>query len=553
MGASENLDRGPGQAALKRIAWCAVVCLATTVAQAVGAEIGDFVGKPVVAVQLVSDGRPINDAAVLELVETQVGVPLSMRQIRESVTHLFSLGLFETVEVDGSLLGDGVALKYDLIPLQVIEWIEFEGNRGIAVDDARQVVLGTYGPAFRLDQIEEVAGTLRRFYRERGFLNATVRTRVDAADGRVLRVEVEAGQLAVVSRIIVRGVSATMYRRILDRLGLQTGRAYDGTDVDRRLSDYEGELHRQRYYEASFSHDIEVVDEGAGVHLLLDLQRGPRITVDFVGDVPGGDPAELVPIEREGSVDEDLLEDSDQRITDFLNDLGYRDATVRHMREAAGDDLSIVFTIERGRLYEIGKVVFTGNVDVSQTVLARLVGLEPGSALVMRDLDIGLATIVEYYHQLGYATVRVESVVAEISTGGTDRGESVFVTCEISIAEGVRTTVRSVVIEGNEFRSDDELRVSISSMIGGGYYAQRVVSDRDTIQLLYFKRRVRAGRRECRTSLRRRVGGGRSRLSDQRRAADPHRAHSGRWQRRGRIGNDTSGARTRGGSATGAG
>ena len=130
MGAPENPDRGPDRAVLKRIAWCAVVCLATTVAQAVGAEIGDFVGKPVVAVQLVSDGRPIHDAAVLELVETRVGVPLSMRQVRESVTHLFSLGLFETVEVDGSLLGDGVALEYDLIPLQVIERIEFEGNRG---------------------------------------------------------------------------------------------------------------------------------------------------------------------------------------------------------------------------------------------------------------------------------------------------------------------------------------------------------------------------------------------------------------------------------------
>ena len=486
MCAPENLDRGPVRVALKRITWCAAVCLATTVAQAVGAEIGDFVGKPVVAVRLVSDGRPIQDAAVLELVETRVGVPLSMRQVRESVTHLFSLGLFETVEVEGSLLGDGVALEYDLIPLQVIERIEFEGNLGIPAGDARQVVSGTHGPAFRLDQIDGVADTLRRFYLERGFLSATVQTRVDAADGRVLRVQVEAGPRAVVSRIIVRGVSATMYRRILDRLGLQTGRAYDGTDVDRRLSDYEGKLRRRRYYEANFSHDIEVVDEGEGVHLLLDLQRGPRITIDLAGDeVPGGDLAKLVPIEREGSVDEDLLEDSDQRITGFLNDLGYRDATVRHTREAAGDELSIVFTVERGRLYEIGEIVFTGNVGVSQTALAPLVGLEPGSPLVMRDLDIGLATIAEYYHQLGYATVRVEPVITEISTDGTDPAESVPVTCEISIAEGVRTTVRSVVIEGNESRSDDELRASISSPVGGGYYAQRVVSDRGTIQLGY--------------------------------------------------------------------
>ena len=486
MRAPESRERWPGRVALTRIAWCAAVCVATTVVQAGGAEIGDFVGKSVVAVRLVSAGRPIHDAAVLGLVETRVGARLSMRQVRESVTHLFSLGLFETVEVEGSLLGDGVALEYDLTPLQVIERIEFEGNWSIPPGDARQVVSETHGPTFRLDQIDGVGDTLRRFYRARGFLSATVQTQVDAADGRVLRVQVEAGPRAVVSRIIVRGVSATMYRRTLDRLGLQTGQAYDGTDVDQRLSDYEGELRRRRYYEASFSHDVEMVDDGLGVHLLLDLQRGSRITIDFAGDeVPGGDPAELVPIEREGSVDEDLLEDADQRITGFLNDLGYRDATVWHTREAAGDELSIVFTVDRGRLYEIGEIVFTGNVGVSQTVLAPLVGLEPGSPLVMRDLDIGLATIAEHYHQLGYATVRVEPVVTELSTGGTNPGGSIPVTCEISITEGVRTTVRSVVLEGNEFRSDDELRALIGSPVGGPYYARRVVSDRGTIQLLY--------------------------------------------------------------------
>ena len=96
----------------------AAVCFVTLAAPAAGAEISDFVGKPVVTVQLVRDGRPLTDAAVLELLETRVGVPLSMRQVRESVTHLFSWGLFEGVEVDGTLLGGGVALEYDLIPLR---------------------------------------------------------------------------------------------------------------------------------------------------------------------------------------------------------------------------------------------------------------------------------------------------------------------------------------------------------------------------------------------------------------------------------------------------
>ena len=483
---ASHIRRWSGWAMPRRVVGLAAACSVTLAGPAAGAEISDFVGKPVVTVQLVRDGRPLTDATVLELVETRVGVPLSMRQVRESVTHLFSLGLFEGVEVDGTLLGGGVALEYDLIPLRLIERIEFDGRTGLSPGDLSQVVTESYGPSFHVDQIERAAETLRLFYRERGFLTATVETQLDSEDGRLLRFAVEAGPRAVISRVVVRGVSATMYPLVLDRLGLATGRSYDGVDVDRRLSDYEGELRRRGYYETNLSHDIEIVDDGASVHLLLDLQRGLRITVTIVGDdLLGGAAAELVPIEREGSVDADLLEDSDRRITRFLNDLGYRDTTVRHTREASGDELSIVFTVERGRLYEIGEVAFAGNDSVSRTTLEQLVGLTVGNPLVIRDLDIGLAAIAEHYRQLGYATVRVEPVVAEMPTSGADSDRPVLVTCTISIIEGVRIAVRSVVIEGNEFRSDDELRTLTRSTVGGAYYAQQVVIDRDAIQLLY--------------------------------------------------------------------
>jgi hypothetical protein len=48
---------------------------------------------------------------------------------------------------------------------------------------------------------------------------------------------------------------------------------------------------------------------------------------------------ELVPAEREGSVDEDLLEDSTNRIEDALRANGYRDAKAPHTRVESGGEL----------------------------------------------------------------------------------------------------------------------------------------------------------------------------------------------------------------------
>ena len=66
------------------------------------AEVADYLGKPVTSVRLVLDGRDTTEPALVQVVETRLGDPLSMLAVRESVAHLFSLGRFDDVRVDAS-------------------------------------------------------------------------------------------------------------------------------------------------------------------------------------------------------------------------------------------------------------------------------------------------------------------------------------------------------------------------------------------------------------------------------------------------------------------
>lgn len=461
---------------------------APAAAPALAAGVDDFVGQRVVGVELLSGGALLRDEAVLELVETRVGEPLSMRKVRESVAHMFSLGRFENVAVDGRLQAGGVVLQYVLAPLRIIERIGIDGRPGVSADEVRRAVTDAHGPAFRAGQAPAIAGTLQRFYRERGFLSASVETRVERRGGRPeLRVAVRPGVRARIDQFTVRGVSATMYPLILERLGLRRGMVYDGRDIDRRLRGYEAELRGRRYYEISLGREIEVLGGGDLVHLVLDVRHGRRITVELAGDaVQDADLDALVPIAREGAVDEDLLEDADRRIAVLLQERGYRDAAVTHAREAAGEQLSLVFTVERGRLYRIGQVGFEGNATVPASELAPLVTAAPDSPLVMRDLEVSADLVAEHYRRLGYATVRVEPLVAELpSAAAAGPGPAVRVACTIDIVEGPRATVRSVQVEGSRFRSGAEWIATMESTAGSPYYARQVAADRDRIRALY--------------------------------------------------------------------
>lgn len=454
------------------------LCWPATSAQA-APDVDRYIGRNVVEVRLTADGRPLDDPTARELVETRPGEPLSMREVRETLAHLFSLGLFRGVEVGASDSNGGVALDYDLRSFETVERVEFTGVRGISEEWLRRFVAQRHGAAFLAGDAAAVAETVRSAYAERGFFTARVVSEVAGPIARrVLRMAVEAGPRALVRRWHITGESPVFHDTIRTRLGLRgTAMPYDGVEIAQRLGDYEGDLRRRGYFEARLSHEVERLND-VEVDVRLAIRRGPRVVVTFEGDeVPGARLVDLVPVAREASVDEDLLEDADQRIAGHLQALGYRDAAVTHVRDGDEERLSIVFRVTRGPLYRVGDIVVRGNRAVSDDQVRAIVGVAAGEALVLRDIDAGLAAIEEQYNRLGFATAR-----AVRSFSGTSAGDdAVEQRVEIAIDEGVRTIIREVAFEGASVRSPAALQQMVDAQSGDAYYGPQVERDRDVL------------------------------------------------------------------------
>ena len=90
--------------------------------------------------------------------------------------------------------------------------------------------------------------------------------------------------------------------------------------------------------------------DGRTVDLRVTALRGPIVRVVFTGDsVPADRRDELAPVLREGTTDEDLLEDSSRAIVDYFRARGYRDAINAYTREQTGDELTIDHVVPRSR------------------------------------------------------------------------------------------------------------------------------------------------------------------------------------------------------------
>jgi outer membrane protein insertion porin family len=206
--------------------------------------------------------------------------------------------------------------------------------------------------------------------------------------------------------------------------------------------------------------------------------------VVFTGDaLPADRRPELVPVEREGSVDEDLLEDSSNRIEEFLKAQGYRDATAPHTREEREDELVITFKVTRGQQYRVSRFEISGNASVALSDFEPALRLRDGEPFSEAKLDADVATIAEMYHRRGFAAARPLPAV-EIVTA-TPPPAQVPVAVRVVINEGPRTAVEAVTFSGNQAIGAAELRARMKLQAGAPYVPGLVAVDRDAIELAY--------------------------------------------------------------------
>lgn len=447
----------------------------------------DYVGRPIVRVEVLENGQRIEDDAVIDLIETSVGQPLDMADVRETILHLFSLGRFANVEADVRLEETGVAVLYRAVPL-TRSTIEFTGDPGLPIADLRQAVRARFGQSAPAAAIGDITDVLERVYRDRGYLQARVQPlSLAATEGRLV-FDVQAGPPARLGRVDVRGVSPAAGAELSDDLGLDSGDVYDPVALAARIDEREEEFRQNGYYEAAIQYTPRLDARGT-VDLLIDVDVGPHVTVTFEGDaLTRQEREDLVPIGREGSVHEDVLEDTSRRIATYLRDQGYWRAAVEYRRTQTGNEQRVVFTVRKGRRYDVGRVEISGNVSVPIGDLAPRLRVQEGEPFREAALQADVVTIADVYRRRGFADVQVDTDVAELppSAGeGAQGGATGALSVRIVVTEGARTKIASVAIAGADAISDQALREQIRVVPGDPYYRPDLLAARDILLLHY--------------------------------------------------------------------
>ena len=453
-----------------------------------------YVGERIVSVQLVREGRPLDDPAVNALVETRAGQPLSMMHVRESIMHIFGLGRFQDVQVEAAAAPGGVLLRYNLVPRHTVERVDFRGEPSLGLSEGlvRSVVTNRFGTSPPVGRAEDAARAIEQLYRDHGYLRATVTpvaTERHDPDRTLLEFDIKPGPRAVIGTATVEGQPAEGTDAFLRKIHAVSAQPYEPTTIADELSKYVQKLRRTSRYQAAGSFQARPSADGTTVDLTMSLQTGPLVTIAFEGDpLPKDKLDDLVPIAREASVDEDLIEDSIQRIRTFLNQQGHWKGDASATRQEGEGTLRIVFTVRRGPQYRIAErgVEVQGNRAVPiEQLRPALVKLQANDIFVESNLSAAVGAIAGQYQRLGFAQAKVAAGANEVTP---TTGVQAIIQPVITIVEGPLTLIGDVTFDGNTNLPVDQLRGMVSSTAGAPYYEPRVVADREALVLEYRNR-----------------------------------------------------------------
>ena len=477
----------PGRAGRRT---AALLLFISVLARPVSAAVADFIGKPVGAVRFFLEGRETTDPAFVSIVETTAGAPLSMVQVRESIAHLFSLGRFDDVRVDASLENARVTLRYELSPIHPVTDIRFAGRTGAAGIDIgalRRVVADRYGATPPIGRTSDMVRLLSDALAADGYLHPSVSSavRLDHAPERAtLTFTLEPGARTTIGTIDITGAPSLPRSELLRRINLVQGAPFRRERLASGLERYIQDRRKRGYYEAKMTPSIQLADQDRVANVTLAVDPGPHVRVVFTGDpLPGDRRNELVPVEREGSVDEDLLEDSTNRIEDYLRYLGYREAKAPHTREQRDAELVITFAVRRGPQYRVAKLEIAGNTNIASSEFEMALKLREGQPFSDGRVADDAALVEDLYHRRGYASAKVQPTTGPRPTGNTAAQVPVMV--RFDVFEGERIVVDSITFTGNTSFDDAALRGKMALQVGAPYVPGQLRQDRDRVQAVY--------------------------------------------------------------------
>jgi outer membrane protein insertion porin family len=501
------------------------------------AQVGDFEGRPITAVEITFEGTPPDAAAEAEfrsIIKIAPGAEYSAVKIRQSLQDLFASDRVASARLEVTELQPGAGkltpirirfiVQRQLVIAGVTLNIGATTGTPIARDEIRaRLNLLEPGRRFSIAAIERNADEIQAYLRDRGYYNAAVEhTEVpDPSDATGTRRRVvytiTPGEPSRVGAFTIE-IPGFNQQAVQSELKLQPEALFTRDALGDDVTRIRQALIAQNYLAPALQDPrVEFDKDTNKINIALKGQLGPTVNVTFSHyNLSEKQQQKLLPIKREGNLDYSVLEEGARRVRNKLQEEGYffsdvtpsctvtppSKGTVKNgstetcqnlnPEELNDRTVNVVYEVELRRRLRLTDIRITGTnkltyADVAgelQSQKASPAGFIPflggyGRGVTSNaKLEEDRRTIEAHMRDFGYRKAR-----ATVLQGISPNGDNLIITFDV--AEGPLTRVAEIQFRGHTAFTEDRLRKEVQTVVAGPYSPSQARADADRLLNLY--------------------------------------------------------------------
>ena len=430
---------------------------------------------------------------LLDLLPQKVGSPLKREQVSASIRAFYGTGRFADIQAEVTASGSGVVLAFVTTPNYFVGAVDVEGapNR----PNANQIVNASklqLGERYGQDKLDRALNNVRQLMQENGYYKARV-TAESTSNPTTQQVDIlfhlDVGPQAHIGEVKVTGTSNLSSAEVQKIAHIDSGDRVTAARVTGSLQRLRKKFQKQNRALAQVSIAAQTYrPEKNALDFTFQIDPGPVVLISARGyHVSRGVLKREIPVYEENAVDDDLLNEGERNLLDYLQTRGHFDAKVEIKKENDPQTLRIIYEIDAGPSHKLALIDISGNKNFLDTARLRsYLQIQPASRFLSHGrysealLKNDVATLEGLYKSSGFRAVKIDTKVDDNYQGAANK-----LAVHIHIEEGPRTTVGEVHVVGNQKVKTSELP-ELSTQPGQPYSEQDLANDRERILGYYF-------------------------------------------------------------------
>jgi outer membrane protein insertion porin family len=468
-----------------------------------------YEGQRVGSVELTANPH-LNTDPYRSLIVQKAGEPFSNQKVQETIDALNRTDAFSKVELKVQPDPAGLKLTFVLEPSYYVGILSFPGaTKYFTYSRLLQVANLPDQSVFQQSQVAGSESALLKFFQDNGFFQAKVHTEIQLDDSNQLAhltFNVKPGKHAHIGRVEVRGATPEENRRLEGVMRtlrarftgalLKRGKPYSPKRIQAATALLKKELAKQHYPANKLVVNPPDYDPKTNLaDIAINVDTGPIIEIRVVGAklswLPfqsGREQKKLISVYDEESIDPDIIEESRRNLQDYFQRKGYFESKVSTNSQQQNGRTILTFQITKGRKYSVREIAFSGNHNLSSSDLIDQVEVKRRRWLLSHGLYSqkllrnSAKSVENFYKDNGFEQVKVTPQAVQHDNG-------IYIT--FNVAEGDRTTVSSLRVEGNKSIPFNQLihsKAGFELREGKPFSPRRMSDDRNQIAAQYLDR-----------------------------------------------------------------